>query len=43
MTTNRKMSSQLFSTNSESDEFFYLLDVLERLLAESQLIACAKL
>lgn len=37
------LSSQLFSTNSESEEFFYLLDALEISLTDSQLNACAKL
>src|SRR5512138_1530534 len=36
------LSSQLFSTNSESEEFFYLLDALEISLTDSQLNACAK-
>jgi hypothetical protein len=37
------LSSQLLSTNSESDEFFYLLDALEISLTDSQLNTCAKL
>jgi hypothetical protein len=37
------LSSQLFSTNSESDEFFYFLDVLENSLIDCQLEECAKL
>ena len=37
------LSSQLFSTNSEPDEFFYLLDVLENSLINSPAEGCAKL
>jgi hypothetical protein len=37
------LSSQLFSTNSESEQFFYLLDVLENSFSDPQLNACAKL
>ena len=37
------LSSQLFSTTSEPDEFFYLLDVLENSLINSPAEGCAKL
>ena len=37
------LSSQLFSSNSDSEEFFYLLDVLENSLTDFQLDGCAKL
>jgi hypothetical protein len=37
------LSSQLFSTNSDSEEFFYLLDVLENSLIDCHLEGCAKL
>jgi hypothetical protein len=37
------LSSQLFSTKSEPDEFFYLLDVFENSLIGSPMEGCAKL
>ena len=37
------LSSQLFSTDSDPDEFFYLLDVLENSLTCSPVEGCAKL
>jgi hypothetical protein len=37
------LSSQLFSSNSDKNEFFYLLDVLENSLIDCQLEGCAKL
>lgn len=37
------LSTQLFSSNSESEDFFYLLDVLENSLIDCQMEACAKL
>lgn len=37
------LSTQLFSTNSDPDDFFYLLDVLENSLTTSPLEGCAKL
>ena len=37
------LSSQLFSSNSDSDQFFYMLDVLENSFTDFQLEGCAKL
>ncbi len=37
------LSSQLFSSNSDPDDFFYLLDILENSLIDCQLEGCAKL
>lgn len=37
------LSSQLFSSNSDSEEFFYLLDVIENSLIDCQVEGCAKL
>ena len=37
------LSTQLFSPKSDSDEFFYLLDIIESSLIDCQLEGCAKL
>lgn len=37
------LSTQLFLSNSDSEEFFYLLDMIESSLLDCQMEGCAKL